>query len=92
MLFTIHALDKANVTELRKGAFDAHREHVASSAISIVMSGPLMSDDEQNVIGSFFLVEAPDRRSVMEFHLNDPIYIAGVWETVNIQVFHKRVG
>ena len=92
MLFTIHALDKPNVTEQRKGAFDAHREHVAKSGVQVVMSGPLMSDDEQNVIGSFFLVEAPDRQTVMDFHLNDPIYKAGVWETVNIQVFHKRVG
>ena len=56
------------------------------------MSGPLMSDDEQNAIGSFFLVEAPDRQSVMDFHLNDPIYLAGIWETVNIQVLHKRFG
>jgi hypothetical protein len=92
MLFTIHALDKPNVMDKRQAALDAHINHVADSGIQIVMSGPLMSDDEQNVIGSFFLVEAPDRQSVMDFHLNDPIYLAGVWETVNIQVFHKRVG
>ena len=57
-----------------------------------MMSGPLMSDDEQNVVGSFFLDVAPDRQSVMDIYLNDPIYKAGVWESVNIQVFHKRVG
>ena len=91
MLFTIHALDKPNVMDKRQAALDAHINHVASG-MQVVMSGPLMSDDEQNVIGSFFLVEAPDRQSVMDFHLNDPIYLAGVWETVNIQVFHKRVG
>lgn len=60
--------------------------------MQVVMSCPLMSDEEQNVIGSFFLVEAPDRQSVIDFQLNDPIYLAGIWETVNIQVLHKRFG
>jgi uncharacterized protein len=92
MLFTIHALDKPDVTEKRQGAFDAHREHVANSDIQIVMSGPLVSDDEKDVIGSFFLVDAPSREAVMDFHLNDPLYKADIWDSVNIQLFLKRVG
>jgi hypothetical protein len=48
------------------------------------MSGPLVDDDGQTMIGSLFLVEAPARDEVESFHHADPFLAAGIWEQVTI--------
>jgi len=47
----------------------------------IVISGPLFSDDGEKMIGSLFLVEAPDRDEVEAFNRADPFTEAGIWGT-----------
>ncbi len=56
------------------------------------MSGPLMSDDGEAMIGSLFLVEAPDRAHVEGFNRADPFHAAGIWEQVTITRFLRRQG
>lgn len=56
------------------------------------MSGPLMSDDGEAMIGSLFLVEAPDRAHVERFNRVDPFHAAGIWEQVTITRFLRRQG
>ena len=47
----------------------------------IVISGPLVSDDGEKMIGGLFLVEAPDRDEVEAFNRADPFTAAGIWGT-----------
>ncbi len=56
------------------------------------MSGPLVSDDGQTMIGSLFLVEAPDRAAVVRFNGADPFAKAGVWRALTISGFFRRQG
>ncbi|KAF0119499.1 MAG: hypothetical protein FD152_4483 [Xanthobacteraceae bacterium] len=56
------------------------------------MSGPLMSDDGEAMIGSLFLVEAPDRAHVEAFNHADPFHTAGIWQAVTITRFLRRQG
>ena len=92
MLFAIHCLDKPGQEAARAATMDAHRAYLGEAPVEIVMSGPLVSDDGADVIGSLFVIEAPDRAAIMAVHHDDPLYKAGVWETVNIHAFVKRVG
>ena len=42
--------------------YDAHKAFLSDTSrfgVKIVMSGPLVSDDGQTMIGSLFLIEAP---------------------------------
>jgi len=43
-----------------------------------VISGPLVSDDGEKMIGSLFLVEAPGRDEVEAFNRADPFTEAGI--------------
>jgi uncharacterized protein YciI len=43
------------------------------------------------MIGSFFLYEADDIAEVMRFNSSDPFNEAGIWRTVDIRPFLKRV-
>jgi uncharacterized protein YciI len=55
------------------------------------MSGPLLAADEETMIGSFFLYEADDIDEVVRFNTNDPFNEAGIWKSVDIRPFLKRV-
>ena len=64
MLFAIHALDFTGVLPTRLANYDAHKAFLSDTArfgVKIVISGPLVSDDGEKMIGSLFLVEAPGR-------------------------------
>ena len=95
MLFAIHALDRAGATPTRLSNYEAHKAFLSDTGrfgIKIVMSGPLVSDDGQTMIGSLFLVEAPGRAEVEQFHHADPFFAAGIWEKVSITGFLRRQG
>lgn len=92
MLWVIHCLDKPDALGRRLAVIDAHREYLASRPIDIVMSGPLMDDSGEKMIGSLFLVNAESRDEIAAFQKNDPLRAADVWESVRVNVFHRRQG
>jgi uncharacterized protein len=95
MLFAIHAVDKPGALETRLAKYDAHKAFLSDTSafgLRIVMSGPLTADDGSTMIGSLFLVEAPDRGAVERFNGADPFHHAGIWERVTITGFIRRQG
>jgi hypothetical protein len=95
MLFAIHAVDRAGALPTRLAHYDAHKAFLSDTSrfgIKIVMSGPLVADDGQTMIGSLFLVEAPTRTEVESFHHADPFFAAAIWEKVTITGFLRRQG
>ncbi|WP_407179141.1 YciI family protein [Bradyrhizobium sp. STM 3562] len=95
MLFAIHAVDRAGALPTRLANYDAHKAFLFDTSrfgVRIVMSGPLTADDGQTMIGSLFLIEAPGRREVENFHHADPFFAAGIWERVTISGFLRRQG
>lgn len=95
MLFAIHALDRAGALPTRLANYDAHKAFLADTSrfdVKIVMSGPLVSDHDEKMIGSLFLIEAPSRAAVEAFNRADPFAAAGIWEKVTITGFLRRQG
>ncbi|MCG6874222.1 MAG: YciI family protein [Betaproteobacteria bacterium] len=92
MLFIIFCIDRPGVEEKRRQAISGHIEYLAKNPIKVVMSGPLVSDDGTKTVGSLFLVEAADRAEIERFQRADPLYNAGIWETVEVRAFNKRIG
>lgn len=95
MLFVIHALDHAGALSVRQANYDAHKAFLSDTSafgVRIVMSGPLVADDGETMIGSLFLIEAPDRAAVEAFHHADPFFAAGIWEKGSITAFLRRQG
>jgi uncharacterized protein YciI len=93
MLFAIHALDGDGALPKRLEAGDAHRAHIAgagSYGVKIVISGPLVKDDGETMIGSLIVIEAANREAAERFNKDDPYSLAGVFEKVTISGFLKR--
>lgn len=95
MLFAIHAVDHEGASETRLARYDAHKQflsNVSQFGVTIVMSGPLVADDGATMVGSLFVVDAPDRASVERMNRADPFHAAGIWRRVHITGFVRRQG
>lgn len=92
MLFTIYCIDKPGMAETRAAAMPGHIEYLnAQTDIKNVMSGPLMDDEMANIVGSMYLLDAPDRAAIERFTDGDPLVAADIWQSVEIRAFNKRV-
>jgi uncharacterized protein YciI len=89
--FIIHCLDTPEAQQRRLEHYEEHKAYLTSAPIRILVSGPLVSDDGETMIGSLFLVEADSRAAVEAFNAADPFRRAGVWANINIHRFNKRV-
>ena len=92
MLYALHMIDKPGVLEKRMSVLPAHQEYLRNAPIEVVMSGPLLSQDGESIVGSLYLVEVADRADIDTFLDQDPLANAGVWERIDINRFHRRVG
>ena len=94
MLYTIHCLDRGNALRTRLDHYDAHRNYLDRAEIDIVLAGPIMGNDSDTPVGSFFIVAAGTRDEVANFNQNDPFYELNIWarETIRIHPFLKRRG
>ena len=91
MHFVVHCLDHAGALPTRVANYEEHKAYLSSAPLKFLISGPLLADDGETMIGSMFLVEADDKAAVEEFNRNDPFSRTGVWERVEIHPFFKRV-
>lgn len=91
MRFVVHCVDKPDALPLRLAHYEAHKAHLASGRVATVVSGPLLADDGETMVGSLFIFEADRKEDVVAFNRADPFARAGVWATVHIHPFHMRV-
>jgi uncharacterized protein YciI len=95
MLFSVHAIDAADgAAKRQKVAADhgAHLKKAAEFGVTVMVGGPLVSDDGKGPVGSLMLVEGPDRATVEKFNNADPFFKNGVWDKIEIRRFDKRTG
>ena len=91
MHYVIHCLDHDGAVEKRLANYDDHKAYLGSAPIKIVISGPLMADDEETMIGSCFVIEADTLAEVEAFNNNDPFKKVDLWKTISVRPFSKRV-
>jgi uncharacterized protein len=91
MHYVVHCLDHDGAVDKRLANYDAHKAYLATAPVKTVISGPLLADDEQTMIGSCFVLEADSLAAAQDFNNNDPFAKVGLWKTVSIRPFAKRV-
>ena len=89
--YVIHALDHSNSVERRVTHYEEHKAYLSGNlSVRILISGPLLAPDGETMIGSLFIVQAPDMNAVEKFHASDPFKAAGIWAQVNINPVRMR--
>jgi uncharacterized protein len=89
--FVLTCLDYPNNLERRLGAREAHLAYVKDHLALLKMAGPLL-DDNGEMAGSMFILDAADKAAVETFNAADPYTKAGVFKTVTIQPIRITVG
>jgi uncharacterized protein YciI len=92
MLFCLHILDKPDRVETRKKLVEDHRAYQKDCGVDITLSGPLLADDGETMIGSMFLIEADSREDVERFIAGDPFTENDVWGDRTLTRFFRRHG
>lgn len=91
MLFMVRCLDHSDALPVRLANYEGHKAYLEEKPIRIVVSGPLLADDSQTMIGSLFIVEADSKGEVEIFSSADPFNAAGVWSSIEIRPFLMRM-
>lgn len=91
MHYVIHCLDYDGAVEKRLANYEDHKAYLGSAPVKTIISGPLLADDEQTMIGSCFVIEADTLAEVEAFNDNDPFKKIGLWKSISIRPFSKRV-
>jgi uncharacterized protein YciI len=91
MHYVIHCLDHDGAVATRLANYEAHKAYLASASVKTVISGPLLADDQETMIGSCFVVEAANLAEAQAFNSNDPFAKVGLWKAVSVRPFLKRV-
>ena len=92
MLYCLHILDRPGRVETRERLVEEHRAYQRECGVEIVMSGPLLAEDGETMIGSMFLIEADGREAVDAFVAGDPFKRNDVWGEARLTRFFRRHG
>jgi uncharacterized protein len=90
MNFVVYCLDHPGMGQRRLENYEAHKAYLQTSPLHTLVSGPLTELDG-TMNGSFFLYEGDDIAAVRAFVAGDPFNQAGIWKTIEIRPFVKRV-
>lgn len=87
MLFSILIFDKPNSASLRDVHRQAHLDYLKSFDDQTLFAGPFTKDDESDDLGSFRLIDLPDRAAAEKHISDEPYIIEGIqdrWEVYRL--------
>lgn len=90
MLVARVALTKPGTDAERAAHIDAHKAHLRSSGINIVLSGPTVCPDGKQA-GAMVVAEVGSLKEFEDFSEADPFVVHGVYETVDIYEWRATI-
>jgi uncharacterized protein YciI len=91
MLYVAYCLDKPGHAPVRAENRSAHLEFLKRYPTQIVMAGPVLSEDGQQMVGSLLILEFENRREVDAFLRSDPYAKAGLFASVDVRPWRKVI-
>jgi uncharacterized protein YciI len=89
-LYVLTCLDKPGALQVRMGARERHLEWVRAAS-NVKLAGPFL-DEQGDMAGSLFILEAEDAEAVRRFNAEDPYTQAGLWASVDVRGFRVGIG
>ena len=87
--YIITCIDKKNSLKKRLANRELHLKYLKSFKDKIILAGPILNKTNKSK-GSVLILKFQNRFELNNFLKNDPYSKAGLFETVNIEIF-KRV-
>ena len=90
-LFLLTCIDRTDAGDLRSRTRAAHLDYLKTAPISMRIAGPIF-DDQGQMMGSHFVLEAQDRAAVEQFTADDPYGRAGLFARTEILSWRVTIG
>jgi uncharacterized protein YciI len=84
MLVLLTCRDKPGAIELRTKTRVAHLDYLRDKGALMKIAGPIMSEDGEQMIGSFFILEVESLAAARTFNASDPYTKAGLFASVTL--------
>ncbi len=91
MEFAIKIYDKPEAATLRDVHRKAHLDYLKDFDAATRFAGPFLSDDGARELGSFRILDLPDRAAAEEHVANEPYLIAGIQERPSVHRWRATV-
>jgi len=92
MLYIAVCYDKPDSHALRLANRGAHLDFLRTNATDIKVCGPILADDNETMIGSMLIVEAPDRAKAEAILARDPYRTAGLFGSIDVRPWRWVIG
>ncbi len=92
MHFVAICLDKPNSLDLRLANRAAHLDYLRAHSKTIKTCGPLLADDNETMIGSMLVLDAPDRGTAEAILAQDPYKKANLFAKTDIHPWRWVIG
>lgn len=90
--FLIICRDGPGAAALRATHLDGHLRHVEQHWKRYVTAGPIREPGGEQIIGSVFLVLAPDKADAEKLMRGDPYITCGMYQTMDYAEFTNSIG
>ena len=91
-LFVIHCFDKPGHQQVRLDTGTAHLDYAKAWEDHMVVGGPLLTPDGQDMVGSMIIMDLPDLQAAYDWCANDPYGKAGLFESVTVRPYRALLG
>ena len=89
-VYAFYCRDGEDAPKIRPTVREEHFAHIFAHVGAYRLGGPLKKDGEP--IGSLIMIEADDEAGARAIFEQDPYYIAGVWQSINLTEFEFLTG
>ena len=90
MLYALIGKDKPDSLALRMATREAHLKYLHGQAKAVI-TGPLLSNDEESMNGSLMVIDVANRTEAEVYVANDPYTLAGLFETMEIIAWKRLI-
>jgi uncharacterized protein YciI len=90
MLFVYFMLDGPDMGTRRVELRSTHQQYLAGEGDRFFAAGPLWDDAFENMTGSIFVMDWPDRRAAAGWLQDEPFTKNGVYGYINIKAFENK--
>jgi uncharacterized protein len=90
--YFVYARDLAGSLETKVRLTEQHWAFMDGYAAELIARGPTLTPDREGPTGSLHIVELPSAEALQRFVYEDPYYLGGAFESVEVYRFENRTG
>jgi hypothetical protein len=90
--YFVYGRDRAGGGDVKAQLTEEHWAFMDRYADGLIARGPTLTEDREASTGSLHVVDLPTEKALHSFVYDEPYYLGGAFETVEVYGFHSHLG